>query len=183
MNIFILLALLTSPSFASTIYMSGSPSQVQLALEAEYGIGAGVGAKEGKCTLCHASADGGPANIQPAGFGMDFMNAAFRLGITGRGGMSLPTLGTTNSLQAIFAETIFRDQDPDQDGFTNEEEFEVNTDPYDNYIEPPTGLDDGGAGCSTVNSKGPSNPTGGLLLLIPLFFILWIRNRSLFTLI
>lgn len=164
--------------FASEVYMSGSPSQVQLALEAEFGPGSGVGAKEGSCVLCHASSDGGPANIAGGGYGMDFMNAAIRLGITGRGGMSLPTLGATNSLQAIFADINFQNQDSDQDGLSNGEEYELNSDPNDNFIEGPTELDDGGAGCYTVGSNKNIPPSNGLTLLIPIFLIVWLRFKK-----
>lgn len=163
-------------SHASRFYMTESPTRVQQALEAEFGIGSGVGSRDGSCLLCHATSSGGPGNIPTVGFGRDFVDAANRLGISGNGS-NLSATGS-NSLQSIFAETTFQNQDADQDGLTNAEEYVLNSDPNDTATD--SGGSGGGGGCGFIKLPN-NNSTGGtssLLMLIPLLLIFRFAKRS-----
>ncbi|MCB0376924.1 MAG: hypothetical protein KDD33_00400 [Bdellovibrionales bacterium] len=172
---FILLAGLPEAS-ASTSYMNTNPSRVLLAIEAHYGIGSGVGGKEGSCLLCHTSSAGGSATISGNNFGEDFRSAANRLGLGN--GSSLPATGS-NSLETIFADSQFGNLDSDNDGTSNGDEFLNNSDPASDGST--SGSGGGGGGCGMIaptnNKKGPQ--TGGLLLMLPLLLITFFRKGDL----
>ncbi|MCJ8277793.1 MAG: hypothetical protein HRT44_05170 [Bdellovibrionales bacterium] len=179
-SLFFFIVLISSnTTWASSVYMNESPTRVLAALEQVYGIGAGVGTRNGQCTLCHLTSSGGPGNIDQSGFGGDFQAAAIRLGIPGDGGGSLNATGGSNSLEAIFSEATLRAEDSDFDGFTNEEEFIDNTDPNTgNGTSSGGGGSSGGCGMvSDINRNGPKPPTSGLLiLLLPLIAALFSRR-------
>ncbi len=179
----VLLLVLPQTSMASQIYMNnalGGPSNVKYALESAYSIGSGVGAKEGRCILCHFTESGGAGQINN-GYGQDFVDAAIRLGVSARGGGSQ----SQQTLSQIFLETQFANQDSDFDGFTNAEEYVINTDPASDIVDISTSPGRGGGGCGSIITPNNFKPTGSrrlfllFLLFIPLSLSLWLRARRL----
>jgi len=180
--LFLLVTVFSNLSLASQIYVNnfmGGPSNVKYALESAYGIGSGVGAKEGRCILCHFTERGGAGQINN-GFGKDFVNAALRLGVGARGGGSQ----SQQTLAQIFLENQFANQDSDFDGFTNAQEYVLNTDPASDIIDISNSQARGGGGCGSIitpnNFKYPHQSRTFLLfllLLFPVSFSLWLRVR------
>jgi hypothetical protein len=165
-------------TFASPTYVGAGGNRVQLALEALYGISAGVGRKANSCVLCHTSEAGGPGQIN-VGFGDDFQQAASRA-INMTGGNNLPANGPL-SLETIFSDLTLRGLDSDGDGLSNEDEFISNTDPADD-MGAPTIANDGGGGCGTLRSvDGPSGPKAPLVILLmalPALLLLGMRRLN-----
>ena len=169
--IFICLFSLSPTSIASEPYINSN--RVVLALEAIYGIGAGVGGKD--CRLCHTSSAGGPGNINNS-FGRDFRNTAFDiLGVAGNG---LPATGTGNTLETIFRDTDLQDLDSDGDTVSNGDEFQANTDPADNVSGSTSGGGGGGCGIIKPPQGGSWPPTGLAILLLPFLLLFSLRHKK-----
>ncbi len=166
---------LSTTSLASDSYIS--QGQFQQALESYYSdTTVGTGAKSNSCLLCHSSSLGGPGNINGS-FGADFLDAA--MDVVGFGG-GLPTFGP-NSLESVIADATFRAADSDGDGFSNDVEFQDNTDPADNVNSNTTGggSDSGGCGMITPTKKpNGRTPPGALLLLLPLGLAFHLRQKK-----
>lgn len=155
-------------SYGSQFYIS--ESRVQEALESipELGFNPGVGEKNNSCLLCHATASGGPENINSS-FGSDFRSAAETLGYS-LSGAHLPVTGSP-SLVEIFSQASFLSLDSDGDGISNEDEFNRNSDPADDI----TGSTSGGGssgGCGMISGGNSPPGSGPWLMLLPFILLL-----------
>ncbi len=163
-------------SHSSQIYMNNplsSASNVQRALESAYSFGSGVGVKEGSCLLCHNTSSGinGQINL---GYGQDFLEAAQRLGVPSQGGGSQDQA----TLELIFRETVFANQDSDLDGMNNAQEYVLNSDPASDMFD--INQTRGGGGCGLIDPGETTSPLSFfylLLLGLPIILILWRRVR------
>ncbi len=147
---------------------------MQLALEAIHGVTAGVGGKNGQCTLCHVSSAGGPGNINGS-FGQDFKNTALDI-IGTSGGNDLPPTGF-NSLETIFSDPDFAARDSDRDGRSNASEFASNDDPANDISNSPGSS--GGGGCGMIGPTSNSGPSSPHLLLLALPLVALLKRKGM----
>ena len=130
----------------------------------------GVGAKSNSCLLCHATASGGPENIN-ASFGNDFRTVARDL-LYAADGASLPATGSP-SLAEIFSNGTFQGLDSDDDGNSNGAEFQDNTDPAGDITGDSGGSSSGG--CGMISGGGPPPGGGPWFMLLPFMLLIFLK--------
>ncbi len=170
--LFITIFFATNSTLASQIYITGN--RLDDAIFAVYGAAGGVGDKTDSCLLCHNTSAGGSGNMNA--FGDHFLEAADRLGISPASGLSATGTG---SLETIFDDATFQDEDSDLDGIDNGTEIEGNQDPASNTSSSSGGSSGGGCGMIAPPSGGSNfPPTTALLVLLPFGFLIGLRRRA-----
>ncbi len=144
------------------------------ALENNFGIGSGFGAKNNSCLLCHNTSAGGLGNINTS-FGIDFEDAA--IAVEGRGnGLSL------SQLENVLNDATLRSADSDGDDESNEDEFIADTDPADDIGGGGVGTPGDTGGCGMIappKSGGTGFPPAVFLIFLPLLVLLGLRKKQI----